>query len=994
MIEYRYGSLAEVEEKVAVETVEEEVEVKNVKKVIKIAPEDKLHIKFDPTLPKLHREIPEAPYAGNFGSIFINEDNKAKSNLAKISRNILHQEMRETVREPMDDLSAQAHHFGLMINKGADSPEVTKHLINSHRLQRINNERLKNLSKLRMLYDDNHSYNDLPLPINASSSGMTSTISSCSSVGKTASKPVPTANNNLLLHQKRDLKRIQSKNSITSALIQQEKYIEGGKYCVNDIVRDEFRTPITSHHLDSNHALSTPKMWPSDTMYTKNHRQQQGSISGKHMATCSRSQQLAASDYDSQQSVKYASSYLFPHTDPSSVLDAQTIPESSAMSSLQQTLVGCGSLKVIQNRENSLVTEHTNEVVKKHKKLLQTHSNWLQNKQPSVAAADSSIKTSHEDGASISTKGSAAKSSKGVMKHGPHELTFGYLLGDSKYADDAYVEEMRHKSLSSESYEQAMIDHLELHTSDSMYNPFRRSLDRYDKPSMNTQSVNKANPILYRQPVTVKQAGRYSVISRTPAGVGQVPTKEDINKSLATLCRKATLCYDVRIVETGATLGALQNALHPTPGLAAIIDMHHAFVDAACLNPDPWLLSRSQLTHIVREKLMWLNEEVIKRLVSAYDPQRGGLIRYIRLSVSLLCCARPAMTQLITILNAANEKKKEIQRQSAKLRGIILEEDDEESDILKSKELLEYQGEIFLLRLIHGLYEDCDGRMNVAMVDEQGQPLPADRIPVIGIKITDIVESLSCCATGIEDELAMEKACEPLLQLIYKEAMEHDLVYKDAYKQQMKAANLELEYAAGLPSGNDSVFSVSSSSINTNGGMSATSLVMGGDSIAWLDDKSLITKKSLTKRQARKLANERMMQGLPYNDDISVATSSTRVSSHYHFKQKMVKLNKLLGGAEGAVVDGDGGNGSLSAAKIIKHKHLLDVKHIPRVTQEQFVRCIVTCSGTFKEFIRQLKKFRQLIEPYSIKGTVTFVESKEKELSFGARNAGVRPAYI
>lgn len=1001
MIEYRYGSLHEAEETVEVEAVEEEVEVRNEKKMVKIAPEEKLHIKFDPTLPRLHREIPDAPYAGNFGSIFISEDKKVKSNLSKISRNILHQEMRETVREPMDDLSAQAHHFGLMINKGADSPEVTKHLINSHRLQRINHERLKNLSKLRMLYDDNHSYKHLPLPINASSSGMISAISSSSAVDKCTAKTAPTAaGNNLLLHQKRDLKRIRSKNSITSALLQQEKNIEGGKYCVGNIVQDEFRTPISSHYLDSNHALSTPKMWSSDTMYTKNHHQED-LFREKKAVACSKSRQLASNnaDHDSSKSVKYSSSYLFSHTDPSSILDNQTVQESNAMSSLQQTLVGCGSLKLIQSRENNLVAEHTNEIINKHKKLLNMHSNWLQNKQRSILTADSSDKNNRGDDASISTKGSVSKSSshvdtKGVMKHGSHELTFRYLLGDSKYADDAYNEEMRHKSMNTESYEQAMIDHLQLYTSDSMYNPFRRSLDRYDKPSMNVQNVSKDNPILYRQPVMVKQAGRYSVISRTPAGVGQVPTKEDINKSLATLCRKSTLCYDVRIVETGATLGALQNVLHPTPGLAAIIDMHRSFVDSACLNPDPWLLSRPQLTHVIKDKLTWLNEEIIKRLVSAYDPQRGGLIRYIRLSVSLLCCARPAMTQLITILNAANEKKKEIQRQSAKLRGVVLDEDEHEDDVLKSKELLEYQGEIFLLRLIHGLYEDCDGRMNVAMVDENGQALPADSIPVIGIKITDIVESLSCCATGIEDELAMEKACEPLLQLIYKEAMENDLVYKDIFKQPTKAANLDMDYAMRLPSGNDSVVSISSSSINTNDNMSTTSLVMGGDSIAWLDDKSLITKKSLTKRQARKLATKRMMQGLPYNDDFSTATSSTKTSSHGHFKKKMIKWNKLLLGVDGNTADIDGSNGSLSAARIIKHKHLMDVKHIPRVTQEQYVRCIVTCGGAFKEFIRQLKIFRELIEPYSIKGTVTFVESKEKELSFGARNAGIKPAYI
>ena len=38
-----------------------------------------------------------------------------------------------------------------------------------------------------------------------------------------------------------------------------------------------------------------------------------------------------------------------------------------------------------------------------------------------------------------------------------------------------------------------------------------------------------------------------------------------------------------------------------------------------------------------------------------------------------------------------------------------------------------------------------------------------------GIRIEDIIEAVSCCVTSIDDELAMEKAVDPVIQMIYEE---------------------------------------------------------------------------------------------------------------------------------------------------------------------------------------------------------------------------------
>ena len=51
------------------------------------------------------------------------------------------------------------------------------------------------------------------------------------------------------------------------------------------------------------------------------------------------------------------------------------------------------------------------------------------------------------------------------------------------------------------------------------------------------------------------------------------------------------------------------------------------------------------------------NQGVIRRLISAYDPQGCGLIRFVRLSVSLLCCCNPGMANLVSMLTAVEEKR-------------------------------------------------------------------------------------------------------------------------------------------------------------------------------------------------------------------------------------------------------------------------------------------------------------------------------------------------
>ena len=51
------------------------------------------------------------------------------------------------------------------------------------------------------------------------------------------------------------------------------------------------------------------------------------------------------------------------------------------------------------------------------------------------------------------------------------------------------------------------------------------------------------------------------------------------------------------------------------------------------MNPNPWLLKRDQVASVLQEEPL-LDGGSLRRLVSAYDPQGTGLIKYVKLSTA------------------------------------------------------------------------------------------------------------------------------------------------------------------------------------------------------------------------------------------------------------------------------------------------------------------------------------------------------------------------
>jgi len=354
--------------------------------------------------------------------------------------------------------------------------------------------------------------------------------------------------------------------------------------------------------------------------------------------------------------------------------------------------------------------------------------------------------------------------------------------------------------------------------------------------------------------------------------LNDIPTRGEVHRALSQIARRTLLGYDTRIVETGAVLRALQSPKHHSPGMPAIMDLHRAFIQAASMNPDPWLLKREQVAAVLQSKIPWLesenkaaiarkrgkkrsgwggcggkdsmdehdmsspagdshaalgNQGVIRRLISAYDPQGCGLVRFVRLSVSLMCCCNPGMANLVSMLTAAEEKRHAAkaareqeerawdvaQANATKFEnttpylhtstdthshvhdpGGVLgtkryghdEEASIESHTTASVSAYREQngGEVYLLKLIHGLYEDCEGAhdpSNTTSTSPTNRPLGQAGM---GIRLDHVSEALSCCCTSVEEELRIGALVDKyMVQSLFDKAMKSDDVTNDIFGQ-------------------------------------------------------------------------------------------------------------------------------------------------------------------------------------------------------------------
>jgi hypothetical protein len=382
-------------------------------------------------------------------------------------------------------------------------------------------------------------------------------------------------------------------------------------------------------------------------------------------------------------------------------------------------------------------------------------------------------------------------------------------------------------------------------------NPFRPSRQREMAVSaMASRSPNPLDPLEYKQSMEVRRPaprGSMSIVIRPEKTLNfAVPAEDEVHDALAKVTRRAILAYDTRIVETGSVAKALQNPANPSPGIAAIIDLHQAFIAAAALNPNPWQLKREQVYSVLTTKLHWMEPDVCRRLCSAYDSTSSGVIRFVRISVSLMCCINPGLAALITTLERLGEER-EVQAKAIREReemrktlmhqtpsssssaitnkGAGMDKDEyqekgkgkdkgkgqtgtllqrQQQDAAQREADRQHAAELFLVKLLHSLYEDCEGSV-AAQVYSNHHPHTTGKDRALasphgmGMRLQDVVEALSCCAASIEDELAMSAVLKPLVQCLFCQGQAKDDVIN--HEPDEDEAEAEAEAGAGAMTG-------------------------------------------------------------------------------------------------------------------------------------------------------------------------------------------------
>jgi len=527
----------------------------------------------------------------------------------------------------------------------------------------------------------------------------------------------------------------------------------------------------------------------------------------------------------------------------------------------------------------------------------------------------------------------------------------------------------------------------------------------------------------YDRGVAVSEVGGWAAVIKSDPSSSR-PSKERIRKGLTSVARFNLLSFDTRIVETGTIIKAVQDNRLPAPGVAAVMELHSLFIDAAAMNPNPWVVHRSQFTTVMSSFLPWVPREVIGRLFSAYDPEHSGVMRYVRLTSALIAGSRPAMAQLIGLLS-------------------------------EDTRYFKFAGEIVVIKLIHYLYEQCEGgKKHDAMYHNKEDAFRKVAVSQsemltgtdgVGMRITDIMEALSCCVTTVTDAVLMEDTVQEVVQVLFDDGQLKDIVggsiYKELLKENGSTAALHLHgddddatsVASGvgslgsygissksrsviLATGEYSLLSSSRDRQRSIGDMNSmismstgTRTGLPGDpdylhSIAAENQRTSTEKswrlKSGQRRQWQASLKERVdgsfdeTKGFTgpdgtvfYGGESQWSDASSTGGGMFGNSKSTTKRSGAKFGRSGASLASSTnslGRSIPDASVVLKHQNLRAVKHIPRITKLDLVAAMMKLPRPIAEFSRQVHKFRRLMEPYVLLGSTNFSDASLKKEKYGS----------
>ena len=427
----------------------------------------------------------------------------------------------------------------------------------------------------------------------------------------------------------------------------------------------------------------------------------------------------------------------------------------------------------------------------------------------------------------------------------------------------------------------------------------------------------------------------------------------------------------------------------PAPGMAAIIQLHRRFIDAASSNPNPWLLHKRQVALVLKDMLPWLDAKVIDRLNVAFDPQRSGVIRYIRLSVALVAGTRPAMTELMALVNKGKN--------------------------LNSK----FSSEQFLLRLIFNMYEECDGSVaGETIADGQNNK---------GIRMEDIVEALSCCSCSVDEQIRISNIGNKIVQYFFEKLRNADISYDEEAEDVKSAmgdyktddnieANEDFDVHGGLispamsgPLTKDFYGRVTRTATAQQRIRDAThkwGLPLPTAHLNYLRERQSrdlvdqhqhnleIQYRQQLRQQQSVAADLAVQDSISVQDGHSVTTVATAERSLFPGGQSVwtetpsQEFSSYAKSADrnkpASSIFDTKDTQKLSADKFLRYSKLRSIRTFPKIPQQDILACLNDLyPEVLVEFSRQVQRFRSLIFPYSITGSITFEDSVMMNSSYG-----------
>ena len=764
-----------------------------------------------------------------------------------------------------------------------------------------------------------------------------------------------------------------------------------------------------------------------------------------------------------------------------------------SISALQSTLVQCGKLQLADVLKNASIDSKLDKGIAIQSMGLLEHAHWFKGSGSEDNMMDEQTREQYRSmREEASTRSSAVSTSKLISSYKAHSSVVDGNSSSSSSSvkhSQSSIGGMSKKTaatkttIGSSDDDSSSIQFPNARNSD---NPFRRQM--LTRPVIShTHSLLKApnslDPLSYKGEMAIFPAGRYNIAVKPSIAIGQVPSQSEVCNILESLTRKALLSFNARIVECGTTLRAMKDPRHVSPGLDAIFALHKAFVSAAATSPNNWLLNKHQIAQVLLSQVKWLDPSTVHRLMLSFDTQNTGLIRYVRISATLLCCLKPAMIELSTTLNRAFSKMKEKKKKKMMMKK---KTGDEEEEL--DEEQSEYVGELVLIGFMHRLYEECAGssvlrlkktdrrdiiaklagmsgsklaamdrnytakKSSSSLKEEDDDEEEGDEeedYEGVGMRLQDFVEAFSSCSTCIEDEVAISEVSQPVMQHLFdlhqqrsgiiatsideeEETEESHLSGDEAIRKSEEETHSSLDFSLDMDMGGggnsnspidkeelerrrgpklsytyvNGEYSISTTSSTTCGDRgrkllthplrtdrrgnsvhdlmndprswrkkfklpppapapppssqhattgtgtivgsssnmsigstlptypSSSSFLSGGNSVAWTDDMMSVSTTSTTRKMRQ--------------DDRSVqASMGTNRSSK-------------------SIID---------VLHILKYGDLASIKSLPRISRDDLISAIKKHPSFLKEFIRQVRAFRQAAKPYLLFGSSSIEDS-------------------